>query len=315
MNQAKRHLDGEIDCFKVEFRFRCKDNSWMWIQGTGKIVERDDDGNPIRFVGTHSNITERKKAENELKLLNERLEQIVEERTKEIQRLLQQKDEFINQLGHDLKTPLGPFTQLLPILKNHVDTKKDIQIINVLERNAYYMRNLVKKTIELAKLNSKKTTFTYEPIILHDLIEDVISTNKTFFEEYDTRVHNEVPYELSVLVDSLHIRQVFTNLFNNAVKYNDGTGRIEVNAQAKDNSVIVSVKDNGIGLSHEQIHYLFDEYYKADPSRHDFDSSGLGLPICKRIVQRHGGKIWAESNGLGKGSTFYFTLPLSEQKH
>ena len=67
-----------------------------------------------------------------------------------------------------------------------------------------------------------------------------------------------------------------------------------------------------MGISQEQIGHLFDEYYKADSSRHDFDSSGLGLPICKRIIEKHGGNIWVESDGINKGSTFYFSLPLAE---
>jgi len=69
---------------------------------------------------------------------------------------------------------------------------------------------------------------------------------------------------------------------------------------------------SGIGMTNEHLEHVFDEFYKADSSRHDFDSSGLGMPICKRIVERHGGKIWAESKGPGKGSTFYFTIPKKE---
>jgi signal transduction histidine kinase len=77
--------------------------------------------------------------------------------------------------------------------------------------------------------------------------------------------------------------------------------------------VQVSVKDTGIGMTEKEIKKIFDEYYKADSSRHDFDSSGLGMPICKRIVEKHGGKIWAESDGKGKGSIFYFTLPATNK--
>ena len=70
----------------------------------------------------------------------------------------------------------------------------------------------------------------------------------------------------------------------------------------------ISIKDNGIGMTNDQMTQIFDEFYKADSSRHDFESSGLGLPICKRIVEKHGGKIWVESDGIGKGSTFFFTI-------
>jgi len=93
------------------------------------------------------------------------------------------------------------------------------------------------------------------------------------------------------------------------VKYTEGHGMITIDTKLVDEEVLVSVTDTGIGISAEHIDHLFDEYYKVDHSRHDFESSGLGLPICKRIVEKHGGKIWAESAGLGKGSIFYFTLP------
>lgn len=242
--------------------------------------------------------------------LNKSLEEKVFERTERVQQLLQQKDEFINQLGHDLKNPLGPFIQLLPLLDQHITDPKDKQIIDVLQRNARYMQNLVRKTIELAKLNSSKTHFTFEPIQLSLVIEEVISANHALFTNNDITVKNNVSSELSVYIDHLHIQEVFMNLFNNAVKYTEGSGTILIDAKQVDNKVLVSVEDTGIGLAEDQIPHLFNEYYKADPSRHDFDSSGLGLPICKRIIQRHHGKIWAESKGLGKGSIFHFTIPL-----
>ncbi|MBS3749397.1 MAG: PAS domain-containing protein, partial [Candidatus Thermoplasmatota archaeon] len=299
MNHAEKHLNGEIDRFKVEFRFKKKNGLWMWILGKGKIVEKDSEGKPIRFVGTHSDITERKNAEHDLKSLNEQLERIVTERTNEIQRLLQQKDEFINQLSHDLKNPLGPFVHLLPILKNHVSGKKEKQMVDVLLRNTQYMQNLVKKTIDLAKLNSSKTKFTFEDVSLDDLVNEVILVNTHFFDDHDVIVENNISSDFLVHVDPIHIEEVFTNLFNNAVKYSNEDRWIGIDMVEKNDYVVISVHDKGIGISEDQLPYLFYEYYKADSSRHDFDSSGLGLPICKRIIEKHGGKIWAESPGPG----------------
>lgn len=269
-----------------------------------------------RFLGFSVDITERKQAEENLKQmhrvvqeLNKSLEKKVVQRTERIKQLLNQKDEFINQLGHDLKNPLGPFMQLLPILENHISDEKDKRMIKVLSRNAKYMRNLVKKTIDLAQLNSSKTMFTFEDVSLSDIVDEVVEGNASFFDEYDVVVENNVSTDSLVHVDPLHLQEVFTNLFNNAVKYSEDKKWIAVDAVEKDDHVLVSVKDTGIGISEEQLPYLFDEYYKADSSRHDFDSSGLGLPICKRIIEKHGGSIWAESPGIGKGSMFYFTLP------
>jgi len=112
----------------------------------------------------------------------------------------------------------------------------------------------------------------------------------------------------------LRLTEVFNNLINNSIKYLQESGKIIFDVKYDDNFVIVSVEDNGMGMTEKQKNKIFDEFYKADTSRHDFDSSGLGLPICKRIVEKHGGRIWVESNGIGKGSKFYFTLPINQKK-
>jgi signal transduction histidine kinase len=295
-----------------------KDNQVKWVKEKCR-TEFDERGNPVHSTGIVQDITDQKQAEErlkkahvKLKKMNQTLEKKVEERTSEVQRLLKQKDEFINQLGHDLKNPLGPFLQLLPILDTHISNEKDKRMIQVLHRNANYMRNLVKKTIDLAKLNSSKTKFIFEDMSLGDIVDEVVAVNVSLFEDNGVIVENNVSTDCLVHVDPLHIEEVFTNLFNNAVKYSTDEQWIGIDAFEKNNCVIVSVQDKGIGISNEQLPFLFDEYYKADSSRHDFDSSGLGLPICKRIIEKHGGKIWAESKGIGEGSTFYFTLPKSD---
>jgi signal transduction histidine kinase len=115
--------------------------------------------------------------------------------------------------------------------------------------------------------------------------------------------------ELFINADKLKIHELFNNILNNAVKYSNGKGIITIHGTHEHDHVLFSVKDTGIGMNDEQLSHIFDEFYKADPSRHDFDSSGLGMSIAKRIVEKHGGSIWAKSKGIGKGSTFYFTLP------
>jgi signal transduction histidine kinase len=110
----------------------------------------------------------------------------------------------------------------------------------------------------------------------------------------------------------LRIEELFTNIINNAGKYTPSKGTITIDAVKENEMITVSITDTGIGMTEDQIEHMFDEFYKADPSRHDFDSSGLGMSICKRIVEKHDGKIWAESPGPGKGSTFYVRLSSKE---
>jgi signal transduction histidine kinase len=251
-------------------------------------------------------------------MVNSELERKVKERTEKIERLLQQKNEFINQLGHDLKTPLVPFVILTPMLKKHLAGKpKILKIVDTLESSTNHIKNMVDKTLQLAKLNSSKVTFEFEETNLVSEINDAIENNQYLFNENNIDVKNMVDEEIIVNADKSQLEEVFTNLFTNAIKYsqdNKGNIVIDVKKGKDDDEVIVSVKDDGIGMTSEQQEHIFDEFYKIDSSRHDLDSSGLGLAICKRIVEYHGGKMWVDSPGVGKGSAFYFTLKTGGKK-
>ncbi|MBS3748661.1 MAG: PAS domain S-box protein [Candidatus Thermoplasmatota archaeon] len=255
-------------------------------------------------------IKELEDAHELLYIINKDLKRKVKLRTQEVEQLMKQKDDFINQLGHDLKTPITPLMVLLPILKEKVKEKKDDELFEVIIRNVYFMKDLVNKTIDLAKLNTDKINFSMESIVLSDEIDAVMKNNQVLFEENNISVHSHVNSDLIVHGDKLRIQEVFNNLLTNAIKYTPEDGGV-VTISAEDtgtDEITISVTDSGIGMSEEQLSQMFDEFYKADESRHNLDSSGLGLTITKKIIEKHGGHIWAESEGPGKGSTFYFTL-------
>ena len=258
---------------------------------------------------------ELKTAQEELSSLNKELERKVKERTVEVERLLKQKDEFIGQLGHDLKNPLTPLVGLLPMLKEREEDPKTKEHLGVIIRNVEYMRDLVIKTLQLARINSPRTTFAIKDINLLEGINNVLESQKMLLKENNVVVENKINEDIFVKADRLRLEELIGNLFTNAIKYTvDSNGKIVVDAHEKEGIVTVSMKDTGIGMTEEQLNCIFDEFYKADESRHEMDSSGLGLAICKRIVEKLGGKIWAVSTGKGKGSTFYFTLKSSNEK-
>jgi len=263
-------------------------------------------------------INELEDAHELLYIINKDLKRKVKQRTKEIERLVKQKDDFINQLGHDLKTPLTPMMVLLPILKEKVKTEKDIELFEVIIRNVYFMKDLVNKTIDLAKLNTDKIEFNMEPLTLADEIEVVLKNNQVLFEENNIEVSSSVKPDFKIFGDKLRIQEVFNNLLTNAIKYTpEKGGDIHISAEETTiEEITVAVSDSGIGMTKEQLQHMFDEFYKADESRHNLDSSGLGLSITKKIIEKHGGKIWAESEGPGNGSTFYFTIktPATQKK-
>jgi len=265
----------------------------------------------------HINIqnVELKAAHEKLFLLNKDLESKVKERTAEVENLLRQKDEFIGQLGHDLKNPLTPLVGLLPMLEEKEKDPKTKEHLGVIIRNVEYMRDLVIKTLQLARLNSPRTAFDIHDINLQEEFNNVFENQQILLKNNNIVVENNIREDIFVKADKLRLEELISNLLANAVKYTvDAKGKIIVDADKKNGIVTISVSDTGIGMTEDQLGRIFDEFYKADGSRHEMDSSGLGLTICKRIVERHGGRIWAESLGKGKGSTIYFTLNGGDEK-
>ena len=314
--KMQKILQGET--ITEEWLSKTKTGTFIWHELKAKLVELDEQK---KLLVQAKNINEQKKAEEELKdahemlqTVNSNLERKVEERTIEVEKLLKQKDEFVNQLGHDLKNPLGPLLTLLPVLEKDETDPERKKIFDVLNRNTSHIENLVVKTIQLAKLNSTTTKLSFEDTNLLGEIDDVIEKGKLLFEENNIEIENKTSEDIMVKADKLRLTELFDNLIGNSVKYSLDGGKITIDAKEEKDFVTVSIKDAGMGITEEQLSHIFDEFYKADWSRHDFDSSGLGLPICKRIVEKHGGKIWVESEGEGKGTTMFFTLPTSSEK-
>ncbi len=255
--------------------------------------------------------TELHVAREQLATLNQDLEKRVEKRTQEVHKLLEQKDGFINQLGHDLRTPLTPMLGLLPLLEKRITDEKGLNYISMINRNIHFMKDLVNKTITFAKLNSDKIEFSFTKIELLDLIENIRHQLHATLEKEHAHLDIYIDPSTFVFADEMQLSEVFHNLISNALKYvqKENETIIELSAEQSENDqVIISITDNGIGMTSEQVEKVFDEFYKADDARTDVNSHGLGLNICKRIIEKHGGQIWVESDGLGKGSTFYFTL-------
>jgi PAS domain S-box-containing protein len=272
-----------------------------------------------KFVSTRAifrDITERKKAENELntahallKNANQQLENMVKERTAQIQNLLIQKDRFIGQLGHDLKTPLSILINILPMIYEAIDNQEAKEDCEIALRNVNYIKHLVVETLQIAELSSPNIVLDRKPVNLKTLISDVIKDNEPISKEKNIRVINLIFDDILLSLDELKIKEVLYNLLNNALNFTSDGGTITFDTRdSGDNTITVEVRDDGIGMTPEQINKVFTDFYKADISRHNLGGSGLGLGICKRIIEKHSGRMWAESEGKGKGSKFYFKL-------
>ena len=260
-------------------------------------------------------INDLEKAKKEIDDLNKNLEYNVEQRTVEIKKLLKQKDDFINQLGHDLKTPLTPITTLLPIVKKNINDAKMSEMLDIVIQNADYMKNLVIKTLQLARLNSPNLQLELEKLNLFEQVNKILNYKQYLFKSHGVKLKNKIDKSVYVNADKLRLAELFDNLISNCVKYSSKKNLLLIleTTDRSDGFIEVIIKDNGIGMTSEQINNIFDEFYKSDPSRHDLESTGLGLSICKKVIRLHGGEIWAESKGINKGTTFHFTLQKSNK--
>jgi signal transduction histidine kinase len=241
----------------------------------------------------------------------------IEDYNRILERIIDQKDEFIGQLGHDLKNPMQPLVGLLPILIEKEKDPDNKEMLEVMHANVEYMQDLIFDTLKLAKLRSDNIDFNYEKIALRELSDKVVKTQKTMLSEKNIEIINKIKKDTIVTADKLRLSEVFKNLINNSVKYTKETGgTITLNAEKENHEQVkISIKDTGIGMTEEQLRKVFDEFYKADRQTSDYYSTGLGLAICKRIVEKHGGSIWVESPGPGKGSTFYFTIKTESKNN
>jgi signal transduction histidine kinase len=257
------------------------------------------------------NINEIEKKLNEL---NKSLEQRVIDRTVEVNKLLREKARFIDNLSHDLATPLTPIISLLPVVKENLSDENSLQIIDTCIRNAEYIKRVVHNARELAEISASELFLKKEN--LFEILDELLKKYNVVFTSNNIKIENLISQEIFIKTEKNRLLQVFDHITSNAVNsmHEGGTIKFESKAVTKESGTYyqISIKDSGTGLSREQTDHLFDEFYKTDESRHKLDSTGLGLSICKNIIEKHGGKIWADSHGEGTGTTIYFTIPTPE---
>lgn len=226
----------------------------------------------------------------------------------ELKSLDEMKDEFLAMSAHELKTPLTPMISFIQLILNEKLGKVSEEQKEALEIISQETRRLlasVNKIMYLTKLESK----TIEPMLgdlqLRDLIQDIVKSMEQSAIQKKIILTQKITKLPLIKADRDYLRDVVSNLVDNAIKFTPDGGKISVEAKEKKDHILVKVKDTGIGISNEDISKLFTKGFQAD---HSIPGMGLGLSICKKLVEAHGGKMWVESE-LGKGSTFCFTLP------
>jgi signal transduction histidine kinase len=226
------------------------------------------------------------------------------------------KSEFINIAAHELRTPIQPILGLTDIIYSKVKDKEQHELLEIIMRNAYRLKRLSDNLLDVTKIESQSLMLKKEKLNLNILISEVLKEYVSKkLKQHMVKISYDFKYANDIIVegDRVRLAQVIRNLVDNALKfttmYNNQTISVIVDKKKEEKEqAIVSVKDTGAGISKEVLPKLFSKFTTSDSST----GTGLGLYICKSIVEAHGGKIWATNNSNGKGATFRFTLPIAD---
>ena len=230
-------------------------------------------------------------------------------RSKQVENL---RRDFISNISHELRTPLASLKALAETLQTRAfdDASAARRFLDMMGTEIDALSHLVSELLELARIESGRVALQLEPIAPCDLITHAGERLRLQAERAGLDLRVECPGDLPpVVADAERLEQVLANLIQNAVKFTPKGGVISVSADHEDGRVRIWVKDTGVGISSEDLPRIFERFYKADQARSK-GGTGLGLAIAKHLVERHGGRIWAESQE-GQGSTFFLTLPVA----
>ena len=340
-------LKGSIKKYQIKKRYIRKDKGIIWAKITVSLV-RSPTGEPLYFISQIEDITKSEEAEKTVLKMNLELEGKIQERTLDLQKsqgslinLLEDVNEkseelkrataelivskeraeesdrlksaFLATMSHELRTPLNSiigFTGI--ILEGFSGSINDEQKkqLNMVKNSANHLLSLIQDILDLSKIESGQLKLNIASFDMHKAIQTTVNAVMPLADEKGLALRVEVaPQEIEILSDQRRVEQIIFNILSNAIKFTE-KGEVKVECKVNDGHVITRIIDTGIGIKSEEMEKLFKPFIQLDDrlSRR-YEGSGLGLSICKKLVEMLGGGISAESE-YGKGSIFTFTLPL-----
>jgi len=227
------------------------------------------------------------------------------------------KSEFMATVSHELRTPLTSINMAIDILSQEVLGKvneRQLDMLSTAKDDCERLTKLVRELLDLSRLESGKYEMKRESINLRSLVDEALKPLRLQFQEKNIHLQTEVSLTTpDIAGDQQQLSWVITNLVSNAVRYTPPDGNVTIRSELVDDSVRLSVADSGRGIPPDAVEVIFDKFVQVKQATESTPGSvGLGLAIAKEVVEAHGGKIWVES-AVGKGSTFYFTIPLSRR--
>jgi len=290
-----------------EYRYRKPDGLYAHVLERGVVV-RDEAGRAVRMLGAMLDISDRKQAEEAVKRLNEELDERVRLRTAEITAANQELEAFSYSVSHDLRAPLRHIDGFTGLLERHAEATLDDKgrrYLKTISEAAKQMGALIDDLLTFSRLG--RAELRHVPVRLQDLVDEV---RRILDPEIAGRAVVWAIGELpEVQGDPQLLRLVLQNLIGNALKYTRPRpeARIEIGARREDTETVCSIRDNGVGFDMRYAERLFGVFQRLHTSA-EFEGTGIGLATVRRIVHRHGGRVWADG-GVDRGACFSFTLP------
>lgn len=291
--EVERQMAAGEKVFEFENRYRCADGTYKWLRWNSTP---SPDGTLMYAVAT--DVTEKKRAEA-----------AIAEKTRALEISNQELEDFTHVVSHDLKAPLRVLEAFAGFVAEDYAGKLDDQgkhYLDVIKQSATAMRGLIENLLELSRIG--RTQSRLRNVEVRKILADVRET--IALGSGDKKIEIRIPDgELHMVCDDVRVRQVLENLISNAVKYNDKPmAVVEITWRRTGDEVLFAVRDNGPGIEpryHDKVFVIFQRLVLPE----DYEGDGVGLAICKKIVEADGGRIWVESDGMGDGSTFCFTVP------
>ena len=302
--------------------FECRiiraDQAMRWISSKGEVV-RNEQGQPIRMMGVVTDVTERKRAEEEKRKFMDRLaasNQELELRNREVERVTKLKSKFLASMSHELRTPLNAIVGFSDLLAEGTPgdlNDKQKRFVNHIKQGSAHLLQLINDILDLSKIEAGQLDLRCEDFQIKTALPEVLSTIRPLAMAKNIQIEQKMENDQHVYADRVRFKQILYNLLSNAVKFTPKAGRIDIDCHGDNNSVCISVTDTGVGIRAEDQAVIFEEFRQVEgPAGTTQEGTGLGLAITKRLVEQQGGRISLESE-LGKGSRFTFTLPAGSR--
>jgi PAS domain S-box-containing protein len=308
-------LAGDIEVYACEVRLKHRDGHYIWTYDVGRVVERDDLGQPVRMVGGHFDFSEKKKMEQEIfKMIEqEREARLARELAEESARA---KSEFLANMSHEIRTPMNAILGLSHLVLETELSEQQQEYLQRISTAAKALLRIINDILDFSKIEAGKLEIEMTDFNLEQLLKNILKLFSNQALAKGLKIVSEISPNVPLILsgDQVRLSQIINNLLSNALKFTEkGEISVTVNLEelvASDITLLFRVKDTGIGLSPDQARNLFNAFTQADTSiTRKYGGTGLGLTISKRLTEMMGGRIWVESS-LGVGSCFYFNVKL-----